>query len=325
MNSESINTLLLDRIGEIEASLGHDFSLSLVELDTIRKQILSNLQFYYSKSKDDQDVQDYYHSVRSVDDGQHLFYEYHSLLKKTHQPIPYFLSKDQYLYSWVDLQPDGTIKSIYSGIKRDPKTLMKEDLVTIKKKYAEFQMAIEKQNQSKNIKDIQIRKIDHDFKFNTEHMVPQSWYGTAEPMKGDLHHLFACDPECNIKRSNSPYGDFSFYHPESLEEKIKNHCGVSLDGKFEPEYGKGTIARDMLYFLIRYPHTIKKSFVKQINVHLLLHWHEQFNVTIYEKHRNQAIYQIQGNRNPFIDFPELAQKVNFQLGTSKKMTELGAG
>jgi endonuclease I len=38
----------------------------------------------------------------------------------------------------------------------------------------------------------------------------------------------------------------------------------------------------------------------------LLKWNRDFPVTVYEKHRNLAIYEIQGNRNPFIDFPELA-------------------
>ena len=126
-------------------------------------------------------------------------------------------------------------------------------------------------------------------------------------MKGDLHHLFTCQPECNIKRSNLPFADFSFYTPESPEERIQNRCGVTMDGRFEPEYGKGTVARAMMYFLVRYPGVINTSFRRKIDISLLLRWHKEFKVTLYEKHRNQSIFQIQGNRNPFIDFPELAE------------------
>ena len=33
-------------------------------------------------------------------------------------------------------------------------------------------------------------------------------------------------------------------------------------------------------------------------------WHEQEPVTLWEQHRNAAIFERQGNRNPFIDHPE---------------------
>jgi endonuclease I len=48
-----------------------------------------------------------------------------------------------------------------------------------------------------------------ELRFNCEHVVPQSWYAKAEPMRGDLHHLFACEPRCNSFRSNIPYFDFA--------------------------------------------------------------------------------------------------------------------
>ena len=51
-----------------------------------------------------------------------------------------------------------------------------------------------------------------------------------------------------------------------------------------------------------------------MNLQQLLQWHEQYPVTDYERHRNDAIEDVQGNRNPFIDFPELAKKVDFSQG-----------
>jgi deoxyribonuclease I len=45
----------------------------------------------------------------------------------------------------------------------------------------------------------------------------------------------------------------------------------------------------------------------------LSRWNKEFEVSLFEKHRNQAIYRIQGNRNPFIDFPDLAEKIQFPI------------
>ena len=56
-------------------------------------------------------------------------------------------------------------------------------------------------------------------------------------------------------------------------------------------------------FLIRYHNKIDSS---RVDIPLLLKWHEEFNVSLYEKHRNAAIFELQGNRNPFIDFPDKA-------------------
>jgi deoxyribonuclease I len=50
-----------------------------------------------------------------------------------------------------------------------------------------------------------------------------------------------------------------------------------------------------------------------MDISLLVQWHQQFPVTIYEKHRNWAIYRIQGNCNPFIDFPTLAERISFPM------------
>jgi endonuclease I len=36
----------------------------------------------------------------------------------------------------------------------------------------------------------------------------------------------------------------------------------------------------------------------------LLAWHKENPVGMYKRHRNQAIFEVQGNRNPLIDHPE---------------------
>lgn len=306
--------ILEKQIEEMEQTFKGNVNKPLAILKVNRERIRMNMQLYYHRGKDLKAIERYYKPVR----GRHiqerqLFLPYHELVKRTHKhQYPYFISKDQYLYTWVDLHPDGSVKSIYSGEDRDPTNMIQEDFETIKKKHREFQTLLNHENQAEFIGE-KMNHIDRDLKYNTEHIVPQSWYSSREPMKGDLHHLFVCQPDCNTTRSNFPYDDFSFYVPESPDEHIRNRCGVAEDGRFEPEYGKGTVARAMLYFLLRYPRAIKRTFLKRINIPLLIEWHEKFPVDLYERHRNQAIFKIQGNRNPFIDFPELTEKIVFPI------------
>ncbi|WP_342431721.1 endonuclease [Neobacillus sp. FSL H8-0543] len=279
------------------------------------RKILNDQEIYYDEMQNQMDIAKYYQSSsKPGTDRLELFYQYHELLSETHKNcVPYFISKDLYLYTWVDLYPDGTVKSIYSGAEKDPEILIIEDYEIIRQRYEEFQHYLEKVNQNDFESMKELKAIEWKYRLNTEHIVPQSWFGAIEPMKGDLHHLFICEPECNIARSNFIYEDFNFYQPESPNEPIKNQCGVSNGKGFEPEFGKGAAARAMLYFLIRYPSEIKKAFRRQIDISLLAKWHQDFPVTLYERHRNQAIYGIQGNRNPFIDFPDLINKINFPV------------
>lgn len=294
-------------------------SIDIKKLLTIlrdnRRKISNNQQLYYDELQDQADVREYYKGAMDLDfTGLALFYKFHTLALQNHRNlIPYFLSKDLYLYTWVDLYPDGSAKSIYSSEKKDPESLLLEDQETLRQRYDEFRRRSRKLQQHGFQSLKELKAFEASFKMNTEHIVPQSWFGGSEPMKGDLHHLFVCQPECNITRSNFPFADFDFYRPESQDEPVQNHCGVSTGFQFEPEHGKGTSARAMLYFFLRYPKAVKKEFRMKVDIPLLVRWHEEFPPSLYEKHRNQAIYYIQGNRNPFIDFPELPRKITFPL------------
>lgn len=130
-------------------------------------------------------------------------------------------------------------------------------------------------------------------------------------MRGDLHHLFACESGCNSFRGNTPYFDFA-----DFEEAVRTDCGKREENRFEPGAGKGAVARATLYFLIRHPGEIN-AMVKELEeerLRILLRWHQDHAVTEYERHRNQAIFAKQGNRNPLIDFPEWAGKIDFRRG-----------
>ena len=208
--------------------------------------------------------------------------ELHSLLVLTHSSHLKY-SPHEYVYPWVDLHENLQLKSLYSGQDIDPLVVIEEDLRLIK-----------------NLRE-GVFTAGHGFHLNTEHVVPQSWFDGDEPMRGDLHHLFACEPGCNSMRSNFPYHDFKSYDPEFAASGIRTGCGMVEAGKFEPEYGKGFVARAVFYFALRYMDVIQLD--DKMDFELLLRWHHEHPVTRYEKHRNAAIQELQGNRNPFIDFP----------------------
>jgi len=66
---------------------------------------------YYDEKADLLDQKHYYRKVeKHPAAGPMLFYLYHDLMQKTHKnQLPYHISKNQYLYTWVDLHPDGTV------------------------------------------------------------------------------------------------------------------------------------------------------------------------------------------------------------------------
>lgn len=245
-----------------------------------------NTKVYYDCAVDQKMREEYYSNINF--EQVNLADEISMLLVNTHtNPLSY--SPHQYVYPWVDLQENLQLKSLYSGQNLDPLKAIEEDLRQLK--------ALQEDKFSTN----------ESINFNCEHVVPQSWFGGNEPMRGDLHHLFACEPACNSMRSNFPYDDFQSYAPELTANGIRTGCGMAENQKFEPEYGKGIAARAMFYFTLRYKGMI--SLGDRMDLGLLLNWHQEQPVTLYEKHRNASIQELQGNRNPFIDFPEAAEKM----------------
>lgn len=153
--------------------------------------------------------------------------------------------------------------------------------------------------------------LERSSPFNCEHVVPQSWFREKEPMRGDLHHLFTCESACNSFRGNIPYFQFG---PE--DEVTRSGCGRSEQSKFEPERGKGAVARATMYFLLRYPGTLGDADreLRRERLGVLVDWHRADLPGAWELHRNAAIAHVQGNRNPLIDHPDWVDKIDFGLG-----------
>ncbi|MEK4031180.1 endonuclease [Pseudobacillus sp. FSL P4-0506] len=288
---------------------------ALLELEHNKKRFESKKE-YYDWEKDQHIISNYYDQIHFNEaNKEELFKQLNHLVATTHtNRLPYNSKTRNYLYSLVDLQADGNLKSIYSGREKDPEQVMKEDYESDRKREQAYDELLK--SDSVNHDHIQeiITSLQSENMYNCEHVVPQSWFDKRNPIKGDLHHLFTCEKECNSLRSNHPYYDFVDYSPKMETEVIKTQCGKYEKAKFEPESGKGEVARATLYFLLRYPGEISQYSNK--DVELLLKWHSDYKVSIYEKHRNKAIFDIQKNRNPLIDFPQYADQIDFMLGLS---------
>ena len=160
--------------------------------------------------------------------------------------------------------------------------------------------------------------------YNREHSVPQSWFDKASPMKSDAFHIYPTDGKVNGQRSNYPFGECT----GTTLTKGKGELGTSTFSGytgtvFEPadEY-KGDFARSYFYMATRYADvcttwssgaavvfSTKNLGFTDYAVSLFLKWHRQDPVSAKEITRNDAIYSYQKNRNPFIDYPELAEYI----------------
>ncbi len=288
---------------QVNADLGE----ALAELRTASTRI------YYDASGDRLARDAYYVGVNPRLSPPRLFRRLNKLLKTFHATQPPY-KPVKYVYPWVDLHPDLKIHSIYSGKDFDPETLMREDLAVDEERARRTKELFARESAwDMAVLSEELSLLEAQLPYNCEHSVPQSWFGKLEPMRGDLHHLFACESGCNSFRGNHAYDDFADFH-----EDYRNECGKREQTRLEPSSleGKGAVARATLYFLLRYPGLIAAS-GGELDVErlpTLLAWHEESPPGEYERHRNAAIYAIQGNRNPLIDFPGWARKINFRLG-----------
>ena len=151
--------------------------------------------------------------------------------------------------------------------------------------------------------------------FNREHSWPKSWFNEGMPMNTDLFHIYPTDGYVNGMRSNYAYGEVANATWTSQNGSRRgsmnsyNHTGTV----FEPiDAYKGDFARTYFYMSTRYctedsgwdeNDMVDGADLKEWAVHMLLDWHESDPVSQKETDRNDAVYDIQGNRNPLIDFP----------------------
>lgn len=175
--------------------------------------------------------------------------------------------------------------------------------------------------------------------WNREHQMPQSSFNSNYPMYSDLFFVIPTDARINQLRSNYPYGISTttpsyVYHTFTNGSKIGRNAtpNSGYTGRvYEPhDEFKGDVARSLLYFALRYEGklnsfnfyngtspandtspldgTEEKAF-EDWYIALLLQWHHQDPVSPREIERNNAVFAVQKNRNPFIDHPEWVNQI----------------
>ena len=264
---------------------------------------------------------DYYPNSLEGNNGAELKTELHTLLKN-HTRLPYG-SRDynQIACTWTvfkksDVRPNGKVWDMYS-------------------------------NNSYNFSN----GAGATKGMNIEHSVPKSWWGdaydeTATPLTRfkydgsyDLHHLTPSDAAANTAKSNYPLGEVDSPLFDNGVTKVgTGQANGRATNLFEPadEY-KGDFARMYLYFVTCYQDYSWKSsalsmFAQNsyptLNAYgqsLLLKWHRQDPVSQKEIDRNNAVYSFQGNRNPFIDYPNMVEYIwgdstNYEFSFSGQST-----
>lgn len=169
-------------------------------------------------------------------------------------------------------------------------------------------------------------------KYNREHTFPKSWFGgTVTPMYTDGFHVMPTDKKDNSMRGNIPYGKvgtstFTTSNGSKIGNCITPNAPASLT-VFEPaDQYKGDIARNYFYMATCYQNLISgwqnidpngakvldgssDKVYQQWYLDLMYSWHLADPVSQKEIDRNNAVYAVQGNRNPYIDHPEWVQKV----------------
>ncbi|TLX73486.1 endonuclease I [Labilibacter sediminis] len=268
---------------------------------------------YYNEETDINDRKSYYGNIDLNDSPDALFKALSKHINNTHAKVLcYREARHEYLYPLVDIHEFGKLRNIYSGDVLSPEEIISKELDLIERYEHEFNSILTSESYHSDQERLEAYDMfEASLPFNCEHVVPQSWFNKRNPMRADLHHLFTCEPTCNSFRSNIPYWEFG-----PLDEIVRTKCGRRESNKFEPLHGHGAVARATLYFLLRYPGEVGDANreMQKDRLSVLLGWHKSNPVTRYELHRNYTIFEIQGNRNPLIDYPDLADKINFNLG-----------
>ena len=157
-----------------------------------------------------------------------------------------------------------------------------------------------------------------------EHSFPKSWWGGTEvDAYTDLHHLYPSDGEANMAKSNHPLGEVANASFNNGVTKVGTPVAGQGGGDgtvFEPgDVYKGDFARTYFYMATcyqdynwKYTYMVNNSSWQTLNtwaIDMLLKWSRNDPVSDKETNRNDAVYRVQNNRNPFIDLPELVEYI----------------
>ena len=172
-----------------------------------------------------------------------------------------------------------------------------------------------------------------------EHTWCYSWMPTHGDRSteefSDYHHLFPVEQDhANAVRSNHPFGIVV----DTISSFGEAVYGYDVNGHkvYEPrDEQKGDAARALFYMALKYNGidgndwtfnhlnnvTLPELSEAPQDVDLLISWHQLDPPSDSERARNEYIFNLQHNRNPFIDHPEYVDYIDFNTMTKKEGTE----
>ncbi len=165
--------------------------------------------------------------------------------------------------------------------------------------------------------------------FNREHIIPQSFFSQSTPERSDAHFVVPSDKYVNNQRGSFPFGvvqtpNATYTNGSRRGNNLNSGYSAGYTGTvFEPiDEFKGDIARMHFYFATRYEDDIpgytanydmiiksSQQVYTDTFLSILLQWHAQDPVSQREIDRNDAIFAVQNNRNPFIDNPSYVNTI----------------
>ncbi|MGI6782463.1 MAG: InlB B-repeat-containing protein [Acholeplasmataceae bacterium] len=214
----------------------------------------------------------------------------------------------------IDNQNDPIVISYYQGINfnNDASSLKTSLSALINKSALGYDAAkswlldsdrdIENPNKLRGIYDQKLfnRKWDGAATWNREHVWPQSKLGGAP--RGEAHNLRVSGEKINGDRGNLPFNESS---------TTTGNLGYQFGDCWWPgNIDKGDVARITMYMNLRYGLNVKSN----AEIKVLYKWHIEDPVDAFEVQRNNVIYSVQKNRNPFIDHPEIFAKLYQLIG-----------
>ncbi|GAA4313985.1 hypothetical protein GCM10023183_33990 [Nibribacter koreensis] len=158
---------------------------------------------------------------------------------------------------------------------------------------------------------------------NCEHTVPQSWFNEVERMRTDIHHLFPTVVQWNSDRGSDPFAEIPDAQTQKWIRLLSSQTSIPTSNideysedtgtQFEPrEDHKGNLARAVFYFYTMHEgqsFDAGKNTVSAVaDMQTLYNWHLQDPADARELERNARVQRAQGNRNPYIDYPELVAR-----------------
>lgn len=157
--------------------------------------------------------------------------------------------------------------------------------------------------------------------YNREHSVPQSWFSKASPMKSDIVHVVPTDGYVNNRRSSFPFGEVNSVKYSAAQDYCR--LGTSKTAGYSgtvfevPDEIKGDMARIYFYMATRYKdkcgswggNIFTNTGMVEWELNQMMAWSKEDPVDAREIARNNAVQEVQKNRNPFVDYPGLEEYI----------------